>query len=622
MCGIIGVASTSTVEFRAWLVAGRDAMTHRGPDDAGEWWSHDGRVGLAHRRLSILDLSSLGHQPMLNAGGGLAVIFNGEIYNYAELREELTGFGHAFRSSSDTEILLAAYAQWGDSFLARLNGMFAIALFDSKRQILLLARDRAGEKPLFYRTSDQTLYFASELKALLSDPSAPRRIDPESVDCYLAKGYIPGSRCILQGYSKLPPAHAINFDLRNGKVHKWCYWQLPEMLGQSSLQSFEDTILLDKLEVLLEDAVARQMTADVPVGILLSGGIDSSLVTAMAVRNSDRVRTFSVGFPSHSKFDETPHAQLVANHFGTEHHELLAGPATAELIPRLAHQFDEPIADSSMIPTYLVSQLVRQYCTVALGGDGGDELFAGYPMYQRLMWLRRYAKPIPLSLRKGVSLVANNLMPMGMKGRNFLTSLGCDFEYQIPNFQEIFSFRLRKMLLPQFLPYLGKAEFIRMQRFSGDFDLLQEATRFDFSNYLAEDILVKVDRASMLNSLEIRAPFLDVRLIEFAFGLVPSYLKADPGNKKILLKKLAARTLPPEFDKQRKQGFSIPLCDWLKGGPFRDLFLDTLLSADCLFDRPTVLNLLKAQDQGRDNSERLFSLVIFELWRREFKLIF
>jgi asparagine synthase (glutamine-hydrolysing) len=383
----------------------------------------------------------------------------------------------------------------------------------------------------------------------------------------------------------------------------------------------DEAALVAELEALLEDAVGRQLVADVPVGVLLSGGVDSSLVTAMAVRRCRKVHTFSIGFPGHGALDETPHARLIARHFGTEHVELNAEPATAELIPRLARQFDEPMADSSMIPTWLVSHLVRQHCTVALGGDGGDELFAGYPMHQRLMWLQRNAEPVPLTLRKAIAHAADRYLPVGMKGRNYLLSLGYDYRAQIPHFQEFFGPRLRGQLLPQFADLLGTAEAVRASRFPATRDLLQRATRFDFENYLAEDILVKVDRASMLNSLEVRAPLLDYRVIEFAFARIPSTLKASVSDKKILLKRLAERVLPSDFDRGRKQGFSIPLSEWLKAGPFRQLFWDTLLAADCLFDRATIQNLLRGQDRGFNNGERLFALVQFELWRREYKTI-
>ena len=618
MCGIVGIASKTTVSHRTWLVAGRDAMTHRGPDDAGEWWSDDGRVGLAHRRLSIIDLSPAGHQPMHDVTGTITIVFNGEIYNFSELREELAAKGAVFRSHSDTEVILAAYREWGTDCLSRLNGMFAFALHDARQQIVFIARDRAGEKPLFYHHSGGTLRFASELKGLLADPALPRRIDPEALDCYLAMGYVPGERCILQGFNKLPPAHAMLFNMQTGAAKVWRYWQLPDMDAAARQGSVDEGALLDELEALLEDSVRRQLVADVPVGVLLSGGVDSSLVTAMAVRASNKVKTFTIRFPGHGKLDETEHARLIARHFGTEHMELVAEPATADLLPRLARQFDEPMVDSSMIPTFLVSQLVRQHCTVALGGDGGDELFGGYHHYSRLLWMQKRLGPIPLPLRRGISLAAERLLPVGLKGRNWLQGLGGDLQTGLPLIASCFDATTRQRLMSTQTGWRTLAEGVVKGRVPVHPDLLQRATRMDFHNYLAEDILVKVDRASMLSSLELRAPLLDYRLIDFAFRKVPSHLKATMQDKKILLKRLTARVLPPEFDRQRKQGFSIPLAEWLKSGTFRELFDDVLRDPQCIFDSRTVDGLLSGQDRGRNNGERLFALVLFELWRREY----
>ena len=618
MCGIVGIASTTHLSQRAWLAIGRDAMSHRGPDDAGEWWSADGRVGLAQRRLAIIDLSSAGHQPMHDPYGALSIVFNGEIYNFADLRAELIAKGHGFRSHSDTEVILEAYRQWGTACLDHLNGMFAFALFDAREQTVFLARDRVGEKPLFYHQANGFLRFASELKALLADPALPRRINSEALDCYLAMGYVPGDRCILQGFNKLPPAHALLFNLQNGQLKQWSYWKLPELEDGATQGSVNEAALLDELEVLLEDAVRRQMVADVPVGVLLSGGVDSSLITAMAVRASSQVHTFTIGFPGHGKLDETDHARLISRYFGTRHIELMAEDATADLLPRLARQFDEPMVDSSMIPTFMVSQLVRQHCTVALGGDGGDELFGGYGHYSRLQWMQQKLGPIPRSLSHLIALAAEKFLPVGFKGRNWVQALDVDLENSLPLNASCFDATMRRRLLSTQAGWPLVAESVLKSRVPENPCLLQRATRMDFSNYLAEDILVKVDRASMLNSLELRAPFLDYRMIEFAFSKVPSRLKATTKEKKILLKRLTARILPPKFDRQRKQGFSIPLSEWLKNGPFKIIFDEVLHDPQCIFDAHTVNNLMRGQNKGRSNSERLFSLVMFELWRREY----
>ncbi|MCW1960389.1 MAG: asparagine synthase (glutamine-hydrolyzing) [Mycobacterium sp.] len=616
MCGLTGCASTETQSNRAWLSAARDTLTHRGPDDAGEWWSDDGRVGLAHRRLAILDLSPLGHQPMHLVDRQLSIVFNGEIYNFADLRTDLEQRGHRFRSHCDTEVILAAYAEWGDDCLKHLNGMFALALYDAREQRVLLARDRAGEKPLFYRADGSTIYFGSELKALLANSELPRRINPSALDCYLLLGYIPGDLCVLAGYNKLPPAHALSFDVRRGSVKVWRYWEVPEFDAGAPV---DESALVDELDSLMEAAVARQLRADVPVGVLLSGGIDSSLVTAMAVRNSSQVRTFSIGFPGHGDLDETAHARLVANHFGTDHTELMMEPATADLIPELAVQFDEPIADLSMIPTYLVSRLVREQCTVALGGDGGDELFGGYSRYSRLLWMQdRLLKGIPVGGRKSLAWMAQHVLPVGFKGRNYLQALAVDFAHDVPLISTYFDAATRRRLMRGESSWETTADQVVRAATPIEPDLVQRATRMDFHNSFPEAILVKVDRASMLTSLEVRAPLLDQHVIEFAFGRVPSALKATTDQRKILPKLLTERLLPPEFDRQRKQGFSVPIAQWLRKGPFHDLFWDVLGSADCIFDPKAIRSLERGQLRGLVNGDRLFALVEFELWRKAY----
>jgi len=499
--------------------------------------------------------------------------------------------------------------------------MFAFALYDGRLRQLFMARDRAGEKPLYYAAGRGALRFASELKGLMADAALERRVDAEALDCYLAMGYVPGERCMLRAVKKLPPAHALVFDLQSGQSRLWRYWRLPEPdeAGAGRIGA-EAEALLQELETLLEDAVRRQLVADVPVGILLSGGVDSSLVTAMAVRAAAKVKTFTIRFPGYGRYDETEHARLIARHFGTEHVELVAAESTVDLLPLLARGYDEPMADSSMIPTYLVSKLVREHCTVALGGDGGDELFAGYPHYSRLLWLQQRLGPVPLALRRAAAGAADRL-PIGFRGRNWLQGLGADLRSGLPLIFSLFDRDARRRLMRPQGAWALAAEGIRADGVPASADLLQRATRMDFGNYLAEDILVKVDRASMLNSLEVRAPLLDHRLIEFAYGSVPSRLKATARGRKVLLKRLAARVLPPAFDCERKQGFSIPLAAWLRSGPWKAFFRETLLDSDnALFDRGAVTGLLDGQARGRANSERLFALVLFELWRREYRI--
>jgi asparagine synthase (glutamine-hydrolysing) len=435
-------------------------------------------------------------------------------------------------------------------------------------------------------------------------------------------GFVPGARCLLQGVNKLPPAHALLFNLDSGQSKLWRYWHPPDRDPSNESARAGEAELLDELESLLEDAVRRQLVADVPVGVLLSGGVDSSLITAMAVRAAPRVKTFTIRFPGHGQHDETEHARLIARHFSTEHVELEAGESTIDLMPLLVRQFDEPIVDSSMIPTYLVSRMVRRHCTVALGGDGGDELFGGYIHYNRLLWIQKMLSWVPRPLRTISARAADRMLPAGFKGRKWLQGLGVDLRRELPLISACsFDRGMRAALMTTTGQWPLVAETIHGQNTASEADLLQRATRTDFGNYLPDGILVKVDRASMLNSLEVRAPLLDHRILEFAFGKVPSRLKATPSARKVLLKKLTARLLPPEFDQHRKQGFTIPLGSWLQSGPWSAFFREVLLgSQNTFFCKKTVGRLLDDQARGLSNSERLFALVAFELWRREYRV--
>jgi asparagine synthase (glutamine-hydrolysing) len=611
MCGIIGVASRNAVANRDWLIAGRDALRHRGPDDEGVYWSEDGRVGFGHRRLSIIDLSPLGHQPMASPERDLWLSYNGEIYNYRELKVELEGLGHSFRSHSDTEVVLAAYRQWGGDFVKRLDGMFALALHDVRTGQVILARDRAGEKPLFYRLHEGELRFASELKGLFADPTFPRVVDLDAFDCYLALGYVPGERCLLQGVNKLPPGHALVLNLASGKATVGRYWEVPAFDPSGTADEQE---LVDELEKVLEGAVRRQLVADVPVGLLLSGGVDSSLITALAVRGGGKLKTYTVGMKEYSAYDETEHAALIANHFGTDHTVLEAGEVHPDLLQKLARQYDEPIIDSSMIPTYLVSREIRQHCKVAIGGDGGDELFGGYMSASYMARLQQMLSLIPLWPRRLAAAGATHVLPIGFRGRALIRTAATDVRKGLPPVIQFEQLGRRRLL--------GKgwgtvAEGIRSERTPNERNAVERMTRFDFANYMAEDILVKVDRASMLTSLEVRAPFLDRSVIEFAYRKVPTSLKATPQARKLILRRLSEKILPPGFNSARKQGFTIPLDRWLRAGPWREHFREVLLDPSSTFARSEVEQLFRRLDRGKIVREQLFGLALFELWRRE-----
>ena len=615
MCGIVGAAGRSIASAEE-LVAQCGTLRHRGPDGSGQWRSRDGRVAVGHRRLSIIDLSEGGAQPMADAAGALEIVLNGELYNYRELRAQLEALGRRFRSASDTEVLLQSYLEWGTDCLQHLNGMFAFAIHDARSDRLFLARDRAGEKPLFYHHARGRITFASELKALFADQAVPRTLDPTALDHYLAYGYVPGDLCLLAGIRKLPPAHALTYDITADALNLWRYWSLPEPFDGSDVNA-ENAV--DELDGLLEDAVRLQLVADVPVGILLSGGIDSSLITAMASRVSQQaVRTFTIAFPGQGAYDEGPHAKLIASHFSTRHTELVAEPATVELLPELARQYDEPIGDSSMVPTYLVSRLVRQNCTVALGGDGGDELFGGYVHHSRIQERARLRRFLPGPVKRLVGSAAGAL-PAGMRGRSFLRSLGVPDDEAWVNAMMHFDLPTRRRIAPLTRALVGAPpESYRLLAGSVGRTLLQKMTRADFATYLPEDILVKVDRASMLASLELRAPFLDYRIIDFAFGRVPDRLRATTTDRKILLKLLARRLLPPSFDTRRKQGFSLPLHVWFKG-EWGSYIADVLRSAPAtLYEPRAIAALLVGRSRGFGNAQKLFNLAMLELWRREY----
>lgn len=617
MCGIVGIAGSSE-SMEDMLTAQCGTLIHRGPDASGEWRSSDRHVALGHRRLSIIDLSDGGNQPMSAEAGRLQIVLNGEIYNYRELRKTLELLGHRFHSASDTEVLLEAYREWGTDCLSRVNGMFAFGIYDQRGRRLFLARDRAGEKPLFYHRSEGRLVFASELKALMANPTLSRTLDPEALDHFLGYGYIPGELCLLHGVNKLPPAHALTYDIDSDDLRTWRYWNLPHpfQARESSPEA-----LVDEFEALLSESVKLQLVADVPVGILLSGGVDSSLITAIAARVSvGPVRTFTIAFPGHGSYDEGPYARLVASHFGTRHTELVAEPATVDLLPELARQYDEPVGDSSMVPTYLVSRLVRESCTVALGGDAGDELFGGYIHYSRILRQMKWRRFMPFVLKRAIGRSAT-MLPTGFRGRTYLRALEESDNDAWARATLLLDGRFRRRLAPLTRSLPGfPPEAYRIRAGGAGKTLLQKITAADFATYLPEDILVKVDRASMLASLEVRAPFLDYRIVEFAFGKVPDRLRATESDRKILPKMLAKKILPAELDVQRKQGFSIPLDTWFKGA-WGSYLGDVLRSAPpSLYDPKEIRAILASQERGLANGNRLFNLAILELWRREYNV--
>lgn len=622
MCGIVGLSSNHSLQNSDLLLAMRDTMLHRGPDDAGEWWSKDGRLGLGHRRLAIIDVSPSGHQPMQDDTGRYVVVYNGEIYNFKYLRELLQREGTFFRSTSDTEVLLEAYKRWGTDCLDHLIGAFAFALYDTEKKELFLARDRAGEKPLFYLHGRGGFSFASEMKALMADPTFERRLNLEALDYYLAYGYVPGDTGILRGTHKLPPGHAMLYNVETNDFRIWRYWSLPSPMAAPS-SSIDD--MAEELEELLCQAVKRQLAADVPVGVLLSGGLDSSLITALAAKACDRpIKTFTVSFPGHGSLNEGPYARLVADHFGTEHTELVAEPASVNLLPQLARQYDEPIADHSIVPTSMLARLVRSSVTVALGGDGGDELFGGYPHYSFLQKAVRLREKVPGVVRSLGALFAAHLLPVGTRGRNHIIGMKNGPATSISAVDVFLDEASRRRLLAP-LYHVGyrpklSPEKAKQGLFDPTLSMFQNAARTDFQSTMVDDYLVKSDRASMLHSLELRAPFLDHKLIEFAFGRLGDNLRASETERKILLKILGKKLLPPALDINRKQGFTLPIDAWFKGDWGRYI-TEVLMEADpAIFDRKVIAGLLEGQRRGRANGSRLFAITMLELWRREYRV--
>ena len=613
MCGIYGLIQRDGGIDKKKLDHQRDLLTHRGPNDAGSWISPDGRIGFAHRRLSILDLTAAGRQPMMSQDGRFTIIFNGEIYNHHELRNELKKVGHSFSTGTDTEVLLAAYITWGEACLGRLNGMFAFAIHDkgsaSVPPTLFLARDRAGKKPLYYAVDNQHVEFASELKAI----SHRGGLSLNALNFYLGLGYVPHELCIVDGVKKLPPGHAARLDLLSFQFRIWRYWSIP---ANSPELGLDGESLADEAGKLIEDATRLRLEADVPVGVLLSGGLDSSLVVAAAAHvSSAPVRTFTVTVPG-SSLDESVHARQVARYFGTEHHELALEETGLNALNDIAQFVDEPIADSSLIPTFLVSRLTRQHVTVALGGDGGDELFGGYNDYPKSLADQHRFGWVPHSVLAAAAGAASYL-PAGVHGRNRIASLRGGPLQQMIWGRPYFDTALRQRILSSDAwAALGREldapEGFLVGLYETGVDAVDRMTRTHFGSILPDGFLVKVDRMSMAVSLEMRSPLLDYRLMEFAFGRIPSSWKVNGNETRRIQKILASRWLPPELDIHRKQGFSIPFESWLKAVGEKNLSHHFSSLPECI-NQDEVARLIKGLGQGRTNGARLFALMMLSI---------
>ncbi len=623
MCGVAGFMLTQPamargeIEARLWRMIG--TLRHRGPDDEGVWT--DGTGALAHARLSIIDLSAASHQPIASADEQVWLSYNGEIYNFAELRAELAALGYVFRSRGDSEVIANGWHAWGPRLFGRLRGMFALALWDCRTRRLILARDRMGKKPLYYAPTPTAFVFGSEIKALLAWPGIARRPNLAAIDQYLTLQYVPTPDTAFAGIHRVPPAHylIVGPDAAPELVR---YWELPEQRAARTLPSPAE--LQRELVAHLEEAVRLRLIADVPLGAFLSGGVDSSAVVAMMARvGGGRVKTFSIGFPAR-EYDETRYARMVAERYGTEHEEFIVEPDAVAILPKLVWHYGEPFADPSAIPTYYVSQMARRHVTVALNGDGGDEAFLGYSRYQAMRHLDRLDR-LPAAGRIGLARLLA-LAPPGMARRLRLGRIReiLDAPTDRPEqryagaiaffgdrdkaqgYGEAMRPQLDHSALDLLAPYFAGAE-----------NLVAGANRADLNTYLPDDLMVKVDVASMAHGLETRSPLLDHVLLEWAWQ-IPSEIKMAGGTTKALFKAAMAPYLPAEILYRKKMGFSAPIDQWLRH-ELKELAYDTLLAPAARqrgVMRPDYVKRLLDEhcSYHANHHTRLWALLMLELW--------
>jgi asparagine synthase (glutamine-hydrolysing) len=630
MCGIAGFVlpqasmPPADIESRLWAMIA--TLRHRGPDDEGVW--SDGLGALAHARLSVIDLSPAGHQPIASAGGDVWLTYNGEVYNFAELRSELAAAGYAFRSLTDSEIIANGWHAWGPALFGRMRGMFALALWDRRTRRLILARDRLGKKPLYYAQTPSAFLFGSEIKALLAWPRLARQPNLPAIDRYLTFQYVPSPETAFAGIERLLPAHymIVAPDGRGAwrKPELVRYWELPRPNAAAPPRSAAE--LQAELVAHLEEAVRLRLIADVPLGAFLSGGVDSSaVVAAMARVGTGRMKTFSIGFPA-KEYDETRYARLVAERFGTEHEEFVVEPDAAAVLPKLVWHYGEPFADPSAIPTWYVSQMARRHVTVALNGDGGDEAFLGYSRYRAMHYLDRLDR-IPASVRLGLarllSLASGSLqrrLPLA-RIQEILSAPAERPEQRYAGAIAFFGDRDKREGYGDALrPLLGNSALDLLAPYFAESEtLIAGANRADIHTYLPDDLMVKVDVASMAHGLETRSPLLDHVFLEWA-ARIPAEAKMACGQTKALFKAAMGRYLPREILSRRKMGFGCPIDQWLRR-ELKELAHDTLLGGQArdrgLFRPEYVRGLLDEHCAGRRNHHnRLWALLMLELWFR------
>jgi len=623
MCGIAGFIAkeneSPTDDTRHLLEQMCSVIRHRGPDDQGTMLK--GRVALGMRRLSIIDLAG-GHQPISNEDGTVTVVFNGEIYNYRELQRELEARGHRFQTHSDTEAIVHAYEEYGAACVDHFRGMFALALWDESARKLFVARDRVGKKPLYHTLTPQgTFVFGSELKSLLQHPEVRRETNTEAIDAYLTFGYVPDPMSIFRDVHKLPPGHYLTF--HGGRVEVKQYWDFQFAPDES--RSEED--YLEELRALLDEAVRVRLVSDVPLGAFLSGGIDSSTIVGLMSRHVDQpVKTFSIGFHEDS-FSELKYARLTAQKFGTDHHEFIVTPDICDIVDELVWHFDEPFGDASAIPTYMVSKLAREHVTVALSGDGGDELFAGYTRYVTDRRIAGVAGRLPGVLRRGVMQPLSERLPHAAWGRNYLNNIALDpLDRYIDSISTFTQLNKRSLYTDDFRVQLrhSREPSALFREYGASVrtpEALDTLLYIDSKTYLPGDILTKVDRMSMAVSLETRTPLLDHKLIELVMR-IPASFKMRGLETKYIFKRAVRGIVPDEILDRPKQGFGLPLQQWINE-QLRERIHETLTEPRTLqrgYVEPRYVKLLLDEHERgrRDHSTALWTLLMLELWHRRF----
>ena len=622
MCGISGFidlkGNIAKEQLEKIIISMNDKVVHRGPDSSGTWVDTDNSLALGHRRLSIIDLSDTGHQPMVSPSGRYIITYNGEIYNFQIIKTQLLSKKYKFKGTSDTEVLLGAIDCWGlKKALGKIDGMFAFALWDKKEKTLFLARDRIGKKPLYYGIYDNIFFFSSELKSIRAHPQFTPTIDREAVSAYLRHNYIPSPFSIYKGIKKLEQASYLSFSpANNGNIKIENYWDIKKIAEEGCANPFtlDHRQILEGLDKKINKSVSERMMSDVPIGSFLSGGIDSSLVTAVMQKNSNKpIKTFCVGF-GEGEFNEAKSAKAIAKYLGTDHTELYLSPQEAlNVIPEMAHIYDEPFADPSQIPTLLISRLAKKHVTVALSGDGGDELFAGYSRYNLANNIAKICLALPLSLRKAVIKVSHSLP---VHGRFYKLLELFDAKDQDDLYFKLMSFWKE----PSNVVINGYESESVFNKMSGKVDLsnfYNKMMYIDMVSYLPDDILTKVDRASMANSLECRCPLLDYQLIEYAWR-IPLSLKMDGGKGKYILRSLLEEYIPKELFDRPKQGFGIPHHQWLRNELKEwagDLLNENRLKQDGIFRADLVQKRWEEHLSGKfDWGYHIWSILMFQSW--------